>query len=240
MTFKRFLGIGIATIICGLCAVGWADVKPIDPAIDCQKSIVLTSQSNIAKILDGYKTNATFTNGQYIFCFDQTVPFVIPNPIVLQPIGGDTVVIYGLKIQPDLQKTTPIDWTGKALFTVSGSNVLLQNVQITGPGSNITGSIGVALSGSGHAIINSTISGFATANNISGTNATIQNSTLTGSSNIVAGTMGIAMSGSGHTVTANTITGFETGVKAECSPAPQPPPLSGRGSRLRSRSKMRR
>lgn len=216
MTFTRFLGIGIATIIYGLCAVGWADVKPINPQTDCLAYVGASVIPSTA--LGNYKAYAQFINGQYVLCFNYSSPKTMIGTAQLQPAVGDTVVVYGLKLTKSSTAAEP-------MISISGSNVLLQGVQLSGPGSNATGSVGVALSGSGHAIINSTITGFATAVNVSGTNDGVQNSTLTGSANIIAGTIGVALSGSGHTMTANTITGFETGIQANCaSPSPQPSP----------------
>ncbi|MBI2345967.1 MAG: hypothetical protein HYV03_03615 [Deltaproteobacteria bacterium] len=48
------------------------------------------------------------------------------------------------------------------LLSVSGTNITLQNLTLTGPGPAVVGSVGVKLSGSGHQVLDSKIAGFAT------------------------------------------------------------------------------
>ncbi len=151
MTFKRFLGIGIATIIYGVCAVGWADVKPINPQTDCLAYVGQNVFPSTA--LGNYKAYAQIVNGQYVLCFNQPLAQSLAGTAKIQPALGDILVIYGLK----LAKTNTV---AEPAISVSGNSVLLQNIQLTGPGSAVAGSVGIAFSGSGHAIINSTITGF--------------------------------------------------------------------------------
>ncbi len=161
MTFKRFLGIGIATIIYGLCAVGWADVKPADPKIVCQQYFTPKSAKELDAIITGFKSNAALINDQYYLCFSFDKPLQVSAPFLVNLSSGEKITLIGLQMIVQLDSTHfASSWASKTMLSISGSNVTLQDAGFTGPGSAVAGSIGVALSGSGHAIINSTITGF--------------------------------------------------------------------------------
>ncbi len=159
MIFKRLLGFGIATIICGLGAVGWADVKPIDPNTACLKyySSSYPSLNDVTKYLAQYKVNASVIDGQYVVCFKQDFLLTIKGGLVFQPNSGDKIVIYGLQLKNDAANVS-----GFSFMTITGNDVLLQNIQLSGPGSGMIGSTGLTLSGSNLSIINSIITGFET------------------------------------------------------------------------------
>ena len=116
-------------------------------------------EDNLNAILNEY--TSYLKGGRYILCLQswdykqqKEIPLLLKKPVMV-PGKDKPLIIYGLSLTTDV--TTPTAW-----LLISGTNITLQNVHLTGPGPDKSGSVGMMLSGHGHQVLDSEIAGFAT------------------------------------------------------------------------------
>lgn len=142
--------------------IGATEAAAIDPNTDCTTPIAPLPGKELetTDVTNALTNYAKYFHGdRYILCFQfaqPTTAVALSKPLLIA--GKDKpLVIYGLRVAP-----LSFFLSSQPLLTVTGENVTLQKITVTGPGPDKAGTVGLKLSGTGHQVLYSHIHGFDT------------------------------------------------------------------------------